>query len=301
MKDFFDENAKNNLIEKTNSDYEDLLDIIIALLCDTKMPDVKLLDEEILNNEKFQKLYNITKDLRALAVTLNKGELQKFVSEKGFVLENLKVLQANLRHLSWQTQKIAEGDFSQRVDFMGDFSKSFNKMIFKLRENSVKLTNLANFDSLTKIPNRLSLDIFLEDSFAKSSKLCIFTIDIDRFKSINDRYGHDIGDSILIHVSNILKKQFRNTDFLARYGGEEFTAVLPNTDIDIAQKIASRAIKAVCLTPFKVENCIEIYSTISVGISERKPEDISFKEVLKRSDKALYAAKANGRNCFCTS
>lgn len=285
---------KDSLVGKNN--HEELLDVIIALLSDANLPDITTLDEDVLNSEKFQKLYSITNDLRDLTIALSKGDLQKSVEEKGFILSNLKALQANLRHLTWQTQKIAEGDFSQKVDFLGDFSKAFNKMIFELKENSIKLTNLASFDSLTQIPNRMSLDLFLENSFVTSSQMCIFTIDIDKFKSINDSYGHDVGDLVLIHVSNILKNQFRSTDFFARYGGEEFTAVLPDTDIEIAKKIASRSLETIRSLPLKLDDGTEILVTISIGISSKRPEDKSFKEVLKRSDIALYEAKVTGRN-----
>lgn len=294
MNDFSKKDDKGNLISETNC--EKLLDVLIALLCDVKLTDTKHLDEELLNSEKFQLIYNVINDLRDLTVALNKGDLKKVTREKGFILSNLKALQANLRHLTWQTQKIAEGDFSQKVEFLGDFSKAFNKMTFKLKENSEKLTNLASYDSLTQIPNRLSLDLFLEDSFSTNTEICILTIDIDRFKKINDSYGHDIGDLVLIHVSNILKKQFRSTDLLARYGGEEFTAVLPNTDIDTAKQIALHSVKAVRLLPLKLGNDIEIPVTISIGISKKAFGDTSFRDILKRSDEALYESKRNGRN-----
>lgn len=290
-------NDDRNVTSKT--EYDEIFSLMIALLCNVKLPELSELEEGIVSNEKFQEIYNIVNDLRDLTIALNKGDLQKLVYGKGFLLSNLKSLQANLRHLTWQVQKISEGDFSQQVEFLGDFSKAFNKMASRLRENNIKLTKLANFDSLTQIPNRFSLDMFSESSFVTNSQICALVIDIDWFKKVNDNYGHDVGDLVLIHISNILKSQFRNSDFLARYGGEEFVAVLPDTDIVTAEKIAMRAIRAVRHSPYILGDGTEVYVTISIGISNKIIDDTSFKDIFKRSDKALYEAKNKGRDCFC--
>jgi diguanylate cyclase (GGDEF)-like protein len=275
----------------------ELVKIITNLLCNAQINDT-VISSDIKDSAEFQKLYNTIMDVRTLSSSLNKGELDKLVYNKGFILANMKALQSNLRHLTWQTKKIAEGDFSQKVDFLGDFSESFNKMTDKLRENSQRLTKLATFDPLTQIPNRRSLDDFLERTFETCDKFCVFFIDIDFFKKVNDTYGHDAGDLVLVHLSDILKKQFRTTDFVGRYGGEEFVAILPDATLDIASNISERLLRTVESTPATTTKTV-INLTISIGISSRLPEDSSYHDVLKRGDQALYAAKNGGRNRYC--
>ncbi|MDR3350010.1 MAG: GGDEF domain-containing protein [Acidaminococcales bacterium] len=275
-----------------------LLKSIAALLCDVKINEADI-GAELLSNPDFFKIYSIIKDLRTLSSSLNKGELDKLVYNKGFILANLKALQSNLRHLTWQTKKISEGDFSQKVDFLGDFSDSFNKMTDKLRENSLYLTELASLDTLTQIPNRRALDAFMDKAFASCPELCVLMADIDFFKKVNDTYGHDIGDELLVHAASLLSKQIRNSDFVARYGGEEFVAILPDTSVEIATKIAERILQVVKNTPLAIPNTDTIITlTLSIGVSCKRPDDSSVQDVLKRSDKALYEAKNNGRDQY---
>jgi diguanylate cyclase (GGDEF)-like protein len=212
-------------------------------------------------------------------------------------LSNLKALQSNLRHLTWQAKKIAEGDFSQKADFSGDFSDAFNKMTDRLRENSLHLTDLANLDTLTKIPNRRSLRNFLKNAFINCRELCVLMIDIDLFKKVNDAYGHGAGDDALVHVVGLIVRQVRNTDLVARYGGEEFVAVLPDAGLEIAGLIAGRILKTVENTPLRVAGADKaINLTLSIGVSCKMPGDSSEQEIITRSDVALYEAKHNGRN-----
>jgi len=273
------------------------------LLSAPKVPNDLPIDEALRKDPDFRKLYDYIMDLRELSSALHRGDLQKFVYGKGFILANLKALQSNLRHLTWQTKKVAEGDFSQKVDFLGEFSDSFNEMTIKLRDVNEQLSKLANFDALTQIPNRLALDLFLDSTFKeakeKSGHLSVLLFDVDRFKRVNDTYGHSAGDQVLIAVSEILNKQFRTGDILGRHGGEEFMAVLPDLDINTAVIISSRALKAVEKAVIKVDSGHELLITVSAGVSAIKPEDTSYEDIVKRSDKALYEAKNTGRNRVC--
>ncbi|MDR1893230.1 MAG: cell wall metabolism sensor histidine kinase WalK, partial [Spirochaetales bacterium] len=101
---------------------------------------------------KFLDLLAFIKDLRELSFALSRGNLQKFVASRGFILSNLKALQSNLRHLTWQAQRVADGDFSQKVDYLGEFSASFNEMTEKLKEAKAQLTAIASVDTLTQVP-----------------------------------------------------------------------------------------------------------------------------------------------------
>ena len=281
---------------------DDAFDLIWKLLSDVEMPeDVKIIDYYA-DNPAFQRIIRFLFDLRKLSATLSCGALDELVSEKGYILANLKALQSNLRHLTWQTKKIASGDFTQKVDFLGDFSKSFNEMTAKLEAYSKKLTMMARLDQLTQIPNRHFLHEYLANYFEVFRKnyrpFCIVIIDIDFFKRINDTYGHDVGDTVLVRVSEILASQFRPTDFFSRYGGEEFLIVLPETNSGQAQSVAKRALKAVGEAAIYTSGSVTERVTISAGISQVDPEDTHYDAVIKRGDEALYLAKHNGRNCI---
>jgi signal transduction histidine kinase len=116
-----------------------LIELIYTLITAPVLPADLAIDEALQENELFKKLYASLMDLRTLTLALSKGDLKQFVYSKDFLLSNLKAFQSNLRHLTWQTKQVANGDFSQRVDFLGDFSTSFNEMTVKLRDSSKHL------------------------------------------------------------------------------------------------------------------------------------------------------------------
>jgi len=120
-------------------------------------------------------------------------------------------------------------------------------------------------------------------------------IDIDHFKSVNDRYGHETGDLALKHVAATLEQTCRAKELPARQGGEEFVVVLGSAGREDALAFGERLRAAVEATPFASEG-IKLNVTISVGIACLSPNDERFDHLLGRADTALYAAKANGRN-----
>lgn len=294
-----DTSIVNNAAEKQ----DELLRLVMELLTGTKLAEVSALPPHLMESELFTQLYAMISDIRLLSTALRKGDLDKFVYSKGFIISNLKVLQSNLRRLSWQAQKLSNGDFSQRVDFMGEFSASFNIMAQKLEDNSNQLQQLANTDKLTQLANRLFLDSFLETAFESARRdkdnLSILMFDIDNFKRINDTYGHEAGDQVLIKASHILKKAFRTADMFARYGGEEFVAVLPGCPVKKAAAIGDRAIKAVEKTAIVISGKVSVHITVSAGASGLLRTDTNYTDVIKRSDAALYRAKQTGRNRIC--
>jgi len=282
---------------------DELLRLVIDMLTESKPAEEEEYPSDLKESELFVQLCKIVSDIRLLSTALRKGDLQTFAYSKGFIISNLKALQSDLRHLTWQTKKLADGDFSQRVDFLGDFSSSFNIMAEKLEASSHQLRQLANTDTLTQLANRLPLDSFLRTAFEIARRdhgdLSVLMFDIDHFKRINDTYGHEAGDQVLIKVSHILKKAFRATDMLARYGGEEFVAVLPGCPVDKAAAIGGRAIKAVEETEIAISHEVSVRITVSGGVSEILQTDTNYSDVIKRSDAALYHAKQTGRNRIC--
>ncbi len=157
------------------------------------------------------------------------------------------------------------------------------------------LEYLVNYDSLTKIHNRryynefLSREISRADRYKKDLSLIMF--DIDRFKGINDTYGHDVGDSVLKELAQLIKKNIRKDDLLARLGGEEFAVIVPENNIEKTLLLAEKLREVVEGHEFKHVGNL----TISLGIAEySKGDDLN--KLYKKVDTALYKAKNNGRN-----
>jgi len=290
-------NDGNNL---TIESVEKAFEVIWLLLVNAKTSDDCNIEPILRQNEKFVKIVTLIADLRELASALNQGNLNTFVQSRGYVIAQLKSMESNLRHLTWQTKKIAEGDFTQKVDFLGEFSSSFNEMTLRLLNYNNELVRMANFDALTEVPNRHSLYSFLDEAFYNfksfGTPFSILMIDIDDFKKVNDTHGHDIGDLVLVNISKALRNQFRSTDIFARYGGEEFLAVLSNIELDCALRIAERLNKIIGENHIDAGNNLSLHITISIGVSQVLSKDTCCQDIIKRSDTALYEAKKTGKN-----
>lgn len=162
-----------------------------------------------------------------------------------------------------------------------------------------ELENLATTDALTGAWNRRSLDQeyqrLLISSTRKHEALSVMMLDVDHFKSINDRYGHQAGDEVLRQLVNIAKTEIRGGDYLARYGGEEFCLLLPNTGEQEARNLAERLRLLHAAHPAHWREKT-IASTISIGIAGSDHIGLNFSTLLQAADTALYRAKLSGRN-----
>lgn len=158
---------------------------------------------------------------------------------------------------------------------------------------------LARTDPLTGLPNRRGLEAHagreIDYSRHHGTPLAVLAIDIDHFKRINDQYGHDVGDVALQSVARALAAVMRKEDIVARPGGEEFIALLANTDLAGASTIAERLREIVEDLDIAADDR-SLRMTASFGIAVLDPGD-TFESVLRRADRALYAAKLAGRNC----
>jgi len=164
-----------------------------------------------------------------------------------------------------------------------------------------KLQQQATTDALTGLANRAAFDKFLEEHFAAARRqgrpLSLLMLDLDRFKSINDRFGHPCGDQVLRRLGRLLRGTARSTDLAARYGGEELAMVLPNTTRPTAAAIAESIRATVAARPMVIDgNTIPV--TVSIGVATFEPGTpfASAAHLLKAADLALYAAKNSGRN-----
>ncbi len=169
-----------------------------------------------------------------------------------------------------------------------------------LRQSLSQTLEMAVTDGLTGLHNRRYLDTHLSTLFERAANrhrpLSLMITDIDRFKSINDRYGHDVGDEVLREFAARLRGNVRGIDLACRYGGEEFVVVMPDTEASVAAMVAERIRQQIAQTPFVVPSGEKLKVTVSVGLTGLRPGTDSVKALLKRADAALYEAKNAGRN-----
>ena len=216
-------------------------------------------------------------------------------------------------YIYYALQHRHESDFSQNgiipfILFFGSLFVFFTTTLFL--ETTIDIKRIYHLeienitDPLMGIYNRRHLTRILQEEFSKAERynlpFSIIMLDIDHFKKINDTYGHDIGDIVLINLGTIIQKLIRETDYVARYGGEEIMVVCPLTDAEHAVGLAERLrreIEACIVVPHcETKGVPEVHITVSMGVSEYSSDIASVTELVKRADIALYRAKHEGRN-----
>jgi diguanylate cyclase (GGDEF)-like protein len=177
-----------------------------------------------------------------------------------------------------------------------------------LRETSAELERLARVDQLTGVLNRGAFFDRLGTEFRRTRRydrpLSVLMIDIDHFKSLNDRHGHATGDAVLAACARLMASSLRESDEIGRYGGEEFAAFLPETKLVDAATVAEKlraAVEALGIEPIDASGS-PIHVTISVGVAGLPDLTVADHEALvRRADDALYNAKRSGRNRIATA
>lgn len=171
--------------------------------------------------------------------------------------------------------------------------------LFKAHDRALYF--LAHHDNLTKLPNRTALNEHFRELQLQAHRhkkmLAVLFIDLDRFKNINDSLGHDVGDELLIQVSERLKKIIRTSDVLSRWGGDEFVILLSNISSEHQAEIVADKIVHELVSPFTIYQH-EFIISCSIGISLYPTNGEHFNDLLKHADSAMYKAKAGGRNQF---
>jgi diguanylate cyclase (GGDEF)-like protein len=285
----------------------DIVDELSKFFLDVMMrPKAPAVPDHFSSVDSFRAMLDMQTSLRNFLWAASRGDMSKKVECGGYIGGLLKSLQANLRHLTWQTKMVASGDFSQRVDFMGEFSESFNRMVAQLDrtleelvrsksdlsrtnqdllkeiaarketeaallEGKEALRRLAITDALTGLYNRGHFNELATAEIGRARRyvrpLSVVMCDIDFFKRINDTYGHSMGDRVLKKVAAVAQETIRVDDILARYGGEEFIIMLPETALKEAAVTAERIRKHLAGTIIQAEEC-EIRITASFGVSD---------------------------------
>ena len=168
------------------------------------------------------------------------------------------------------------------------------------KELELKLLHLSNYDCLTNLYNRRMLIEQLEKEIHRATRyklpLSVCMLDVDYFKTINDTYGHDIGDKVLMQMSNLLLETLRETDYSGRYGGEEFIIVLPETSTQHATELAQRLREKIENFAVTSNEKKEFHFTVSIGIASLNKTSQNAHELIKVADTMMYKAKDSGRN-----
>jgi diguanylate cyclase (GGDEF)-like protein len=292
------------------------------------------LPEPLNSSPELRLFYADIVELREFILAIAQGDFSRSPRVKGYLAGALKTLQAGLRHLTWQTQMIAQGDFSHRIDFMGEFSEAFNAMVVRL-DASVQELNRANQELLHEIEERKRIEAALRESeenykllsitdaltglfnrryfyelalteFDRSSRhlrqVAIIIYDLDDFKNVNDSFGHIAGDMALKHIAALSGKEVRKIDVLARYGGEEFICLLPETGLKKAALVAERIRSAIESHPLEYQgSAISVTASFGVAAIEHNMDASEsymshIQRIIKQADGALYQAKAAGKN-----
>jgi len=165
--------------------------------------------------------------------------------------------------------------------------------------NQAALRELALYDGLTKLPNRTLFTIELQNELNRAkrynSKVALFFVDLDGFKSVNDTYGHQVGDQLLINVSKVITKTLRNTDLVSRIGGDEFTIIISDAkELNELESVANKIIESVNKDIIINKEIIHVGASIGVAVF---PDDaLNTEELIKKADERMYISKEKGKN-----
>jgi diguanylate cyclase (GGDEF)-like protein len=187
------------------------------------------------------------------------------------------------------------------INYLGMFFLSFGFVLSTVEQSAEKNRRFAQEDPLTGLSNRRALFDAMDNLFASAKSAgtptTIMIIDIDHFKQVNDRYGHQAGDAVLLRVAETIEQRLRDRDIVGRIGGEEFLAVLPDTPINGAKRVAEELRETLASSPI-IHEQQEIPVTISIGLhhSAQMHQPLDTDSMIASADEALYLAKARGRN-----
>ena len=195
------------------------------------------------------------------------------------------------------------------IGIMSEMCVTFGFVLMLNSRLAADLQKLALTDALTGALNRRSLEQEAARLSARCTRtghsLAIMMIDVDHFKSINDRHGHQVGDKVLRHLTMVAQKTIRSDDYFARYGGEEFCILLPSTSEKDAWILADRLRQTYAAMVMEFDGEV-LHSTISIGVSDSMHAGVEFISLIAAADQAMYRAKQEGRNrvvmhSFCLS
>ena len=217
-------------------------------------------------------------------ITANLNVLLVGMKEDPGYVKNIQLQTKRVAHLSYNRKMLA---------FMSHFIRVSEE---ELSSANQRLTQLASRDALTNLLNRREMERLLKDAVAQSQEhktpLSVILMDIDHFKGVNDTYGHDMGDKVLLTVADAISHTIRGSDAGCRWGGDEFFIILQGAPLAVAGRVGERIRRSVEASEMPFEKNI----TVSVGVAAFDPEKDNELQLFKNADEALYQAKKAGRN-----
>ena len=241
----------------------------------------------------------IGEDIKSSVTNIREGitDSTDLVEMKQNIESRLAFIEQSVEDYSQLTQQ-REQIWEGTVSTLKGRIKSMKGETIKLHQRIQEEYKRAKTDALTGVPNRLAYNEKIKQEFARwqrnSIPFSVCVIDVDKFKGVNDTYGHKAGDKVLKTLAEVCAINIREVDFFARYGGEEFVVLLPETELEQAKIVAENLRRQIEVCKFHYAK-EPVVITISCGLSEFGQDD-TIDSVFNRADKALYSAKENGRN-----
>ncbi|MBL1143004.1 MAG: diguanylate cyclase [Proteobacteria bacterium] len=260
---------------------------------------LQIADIEALENESFSNSVNHNSEMEKQIGLIKSGvnEADTIEDIKKTIDTRIEVLQNNMDqfiNVEQNRKRQSDDHHKQLVNRLSSMEDETEKLRKCIEEERSKAYN----DALTGIPNRMAFDERINDEYQRwkryKNNLSLCLVDIDKFKGVNDTYGHKAGDIVLRTVAKKCASKIRNNDYFCRYGGEEFALILPETDLSSAITVAETLRESIEKCNFQYADK-SVGITISCGIAQIKGAD-SLNTVFERADKALYKAKETGRN-----
>ena len=285
-----------------------LLEIISRIVNDSGCT-VRIVDEIPVQDREIRELCLQIYELRRAAQSIAHGELGVHFENCGCMATYLKDIMDRLKAVERGIKELAEGDTPElpRLGALGTYFELIGNTLQENRSLIEKYRNLSLTDMLTGLPNRRGFLALAEKSFARASRkrqsISFIMADIDHFKKVNDRHGHEAGDEVLRVVAQRFLDCLRVEDICCRYGGEEFLVMLYDTDVIRAALVAERLRKSIAGKPISTRG-EEIRVAISLGVTEIVAADYAgtrkchaeIRRAVQVSDAFLYKAKKAGRN-----
>jgi diguanylate cyclase len=260
---------------------------------------LQIVDIQSLENESFSNSSSLNSEMEKQIKLIQSGvnEADSIEEIKNTINTRIEVLQNNMDHFINVEQTRMKKSDSQHKDLVERLSNMEGETE-TLRKCIEEERNKAYNDALTGIPNRMAFDERMNDEFQRwkryNNKLTLCLVDIDKFKGVNDTYGHKAGDIVLRTVAKKCASKIRINDCFCRYGGEEFALILPETDLSSSLSVAETLRESIEKCSFQyAEQSVGI--TISCGLAQIRNKD-TLDKLFQRADQALYKAKETGRN-----
>lgn len=307
MRGLFDDNLLNRMfftgkrVQKMVTIFFDELDFLHnSIVNNTEIEQLKywpVIDDMsdadlfLINIKSVQKVCDCCSTLRMRRINKYRPIILTYDKSHKNMAKQIRKQHANIGYTDILDLSMNQAIMASKLNSFMKYKKMYESFAEKLR----KSIYLAAIDSTTEVYNRTFFEDFMKNHGNDLYDSAILVIDIDRFKKINDKFGHTFADSMLRFVASTIKRYIRASDLIARYGGDEFIIFMEGVSKTIATEVATRIKQAVEKTVFKGTNC-----TISVGVCYiDAKESMQLNEAISIADKFMYTAKKQGGNAVC--